>query len=143
MKLSEEHKKKLSEAHKGKVPWNKGKKFPQLSGKDSPRWKGGLPNCVKCGKKLSLRKYKYCKSCTKVGSSRYNWKGENASYTAKHIWIKNVLGSPNKCEICESIHLSGHKIHWANISGEYKRDEKDWMRLCVPCHSKYDRSKKN
>ena len=29
---------------------------------------------------------------------------------------------------------------WSNISGKYLRDVKDWQRLCVLCHSKYDRA---
>jgi hypothetical protein len=28
--------------------------------------------------------------------------------------------------------------HWANISGTYERLREDWLRLCVPCHKKYD-----
>jgi len=27
-------------------------------------------------------------------------------------------------------------IHWHNISGEYKRDVSDWIRLCAKCHKK-------
>ena len=42
------------------------------------------------------------------------------------------------CEKCGKDGLLGKKIHWANISGEYKRDLFDYMRLCVPCHKRYD-----
>ena len=69
------------------------------------------------------------------------WKGKNASYSAKHIWIKNKFGSSEKCEFCKKI---GKKInnrwnlHWANISGKFKRERSDWLGLCVSCHKKYD-----
>ena len=33
--------------------------------------------------------------------------------------------------------------HWANISKSYKRNRNDWLRLCVPCHMKYDGLTKN
>ena len=30
------------------------------------------------------------------------------------------------------------RYHWANISGEYKRDLTDYKRLCVSCHRYFD-----
>ena len=64
------------------------------------------------------------------------WKGENASYTAKHLWIKRKHGKPIKCDFDDS-----HKarvFHWANISGMFKRDINDWLQLCPKCHRKLD-----
>ena len=31
------------------------------------------------------------------------------------------------------------RYHWANLSGNYTKDLKDWVRLCVSCHLKMDR----
>lgn len=42
------------------------------------------------------------------------------------------------CEHCKTSGLLRHKIHWANISRQYKRDKTDWMRLCAKCHKAYD-----
>lgn len=66
------------------------------------------------------------------------WKGDKASMTAIHEWVKRRLGRPMTCVRCGTTVNSFFKIHWANKSGLYKRDLKDWMRLCVPCHKRYD-----
>lgn len=76
------------------------------------------------------------------GVKHWNWKGDSVGYYALHDWIKRNLGKPTKCEHCEKDGLTGHSIHWASISHEYKRDLSDWVRLCVPCHSKFDRRRK-
>ena len=70
-----------------------------------------------------------------------NWRGNNATYTAKHIWLYDLLGQPDTCEHCGKSGLTGHQIHWANISRKYKRNKKDWIRLCAKCHYHYDRKK--
>ncbi len=70
--------------------------------------------------------------------SHWQWKGDNASYRAKHIWVEKRLGKPHYCEHCKRSDLKHRSYHWANISGEYKRDVKDWLRLCVTCHKHYD-----
>lgn len=64
------------------------------------------------------------------------WKGENASYSAIHHWVRRKLGSASKCEDCG---VEGRqRYHWANISGEYRRDLNDFKQLCVPCHKRFD-----
>ena len=75
------------------------------------------------------------------GENSILWKGDDVGYRALHRWVENHLGKPTKCEHCPKDNLSGHYIHWANISGEYKRDASDWIRLCALCHKKYDRNK--
>jgi hypothetical protein len=67
------------------------------------------------------------------------WKDGDASPEAKHEWIRRRLGRPSKCEHCGT--TEKRMYHWANISGEYKRDITDYMRLCVPCHKRYDLDK--
>ena len=45
-----------------------------------------------------------------------------------------------KCQYCNS--EDKKKYEWANISRKYKRDLKDWIRLCTKCHIIYDGSRK-
>lgn len=74
------------------------------------------------------------------GANNWQWK-ENSSeldYTTIHQWVYRGLGKPEKCEHCGTDGLKGYKIHWANKSGEYKRDFSDWIRLCAKCHAQYD-----
>lgn len=72
------------------------------------------------------------------GQRSPNWKGDNASYSAIHYWVSRHRGKPQECERCGT--TKAKKYEWANISQQYKRDFSDWVRLCVPCHSKYDRA---
>ena len=68
-----------------------------------------------------------------------SWRGDDVGYFGLHGWIQSVKGRPTTCEGCDKKGLVGNKIHWANKSHLYKREVSDWVRLCVPCHSKYDR----
>lgn len=82
------------------------------------------------GKKLSREtRLKISKAHIKVGPGNY--------YNI-HAYVKKWLGKPDTCVKCNKSGLSGHDIHWANISGEYKRDLTDWVRLCASCHKNYD-----
>lgn len=64
------------------------------------------------------------------------WKGIEAGMVAKHAFISRYKGKPNKCEFCGT--EEKRRYEWANVSGEYKRDLDDFVRLCVPCHRQYD-----
>lgn len=82
-----------------------------------------------------------------VNERHPNWKGDRVSYDGLHKWIYRKLGKPDTCQNCGKSKLTRNKIHWANVSGKYKRDFDDWVRLCVSCHMKFDmtnaRIKKN
>lgn len=82
------------------------------------------------------------KDAFKISSNHPQWKGDKASYRAIHAWIVKHYGKPTVCEDCKTKNLTGHKIHWANINDKYKRDIKDWKRLCVKCHGKFDTIKR-
>lgn len=71
-----------------------------------------------------------------TGSKNAKWKGDKASYTAKHIWVKTHYGKANHCEDCGD--TSDRMYHWSNKSKKYLRDINDWQQLCVPCHKRYD-----
>lgn len=79
-------------------------------------------------------------SLSKLGNKNPQWK-DKPSYSALHVWVYNRLGKPKKCENCGKDGLVGHNIEWANKSGKYLRDIKDWIRLCVSCHRRLDRSR--
>lgn len=108
-------------------------------------WKGGLPKCIDCNKKVSVRTAKRCFSCYKkwvcmrLGEKHHHWKGNDIGYRTLHQWVESRLGKPDTCEFCEKNGLKGKQIHWANKSGEYRRNLEDWLRLCVKCHKAYDR----
>lgn len=74
-----------------------------------------------------------------------NWKGENATYSAKHRWIQNNWQKTGICELCfiERPPRKGTRLkwgtHWANKSGEYKRERNDWYELCPKCHKSLDK----
>jgi len=72
----------------------------------------------------------------KFGSESRRWKGENAGYVAKHLWMTKHFSKPDRCDLCGNADVS--RIEWANISGEYKRNRDDWLALCPSCHRKMD-----
>ena len=107
------------------------------SGIDSPSWKGGKPNCIDCGKKVTKYTAIRCRNCNLKFHSEensYRWKGENVSYRNLHRWVERHLGKAFKC--MKNITHRSTRYHWANISKKYKRDLSDWMQLCPSCNLK-------
>ena len=85
---------------------------------------------IMAGEKISL-------SLTgKFGEESRRWKGDKASYVAKHMWIIKHYGKASMCEKCGTVTAS--RYEWANISGEYRRESSDYMQLCPSCHRKMD-----
>lgn len=70
-----------------------------------------------------------------------SWRGEQVGYSSLHDWVAKRLGRPKQCRYC-GLAEQKRVYHWANLSGKYHRDLSDWARLCVPCHSKLDHSRK-
>lgn len=68
-------------------------------------------------------------------SPRWN---PNPTYSGIHQWVYKTLGKPMTCTECGVTSDNPKKIHWANLSGQYKRDISDWKRLCARCHFKMD-----
>lgn len=112
--------------------------------------------CKNCGKETNKFRYgnyseerKFC--CHKCATDYYKkhfpqgdkhhlWKGKNASYITQHQWINRNYGKASCCEMCRK-KLVG-KFHWANISGKYLRNIKDYKQLCVSCHIKFNHIQK-
>ncbi len=78
----------------------------------------------------------------KKGQIPVNWKGDDVGYDGLHQWVNRHLGKPGTCEHCGRTGLWGRQINWANKDHGYKRNLKDWLRLCVKCHKKYDKERK-
>lgn len=79
----------------------------------------------------------------KIGNQDPNWKGNNATYNAKHRWIQKHWKKTGICEDCGTTpNPYGRRKYgteWANISGAYDRDNRnDWKELCKKCHIKID-----
>jgi hypothetical protein len=73
------------------------------------------------------------------GSKESLWKGTIEEYKMLHYWVGKYFGKPTTCEMCNKEEI-GKRIHWANISGEYKKQRGDWVRLCAKCHYKFDKT---
>lgn len=70
-----------------------------------------------------------------------NYKGESASYSAHHHWIKYHKGRAEKCQNCGLNEIPPEQtryFEWANVSGLYLRNVDDWVELCVRCHRLID-----
>lgn len=108
---TQEIKLKQSKAHIGITPWNKGltiidlrikknidNRLSTVKRKKAERifknrsewqlgnkhwnWKGGLPNCLGCSKKLTRRYFRRCKECmgfSMKGKNHHNWRGGHGS----------------------------------------------------------------
>jgi len=73
----------------------------------------------------------------KVGPAAANWKGDAVGYTALHSWVSRAYGCAAECEHCGDENAAAYD--WANVSGEYKRERSDWLRLCRSCHMRFDK----
>lgn len=76
----------------------------------------------------------YNKKHPRSGAENALWKGSEAGYISKHIWVRKHYGKPVRCENCNSV----QKIQWANKSGKYLRERSDWLSLCPKCHYRFD-----
>lgn len=69
------------------------------------------------------------------------FKGTPLEYKRLHHRISKLFGKPEICEDC-GCKATGKKIHWANATGVYDEDRKNWKRLCAKCHYKFDQQDK-
>jgi hypothetical protein len=110
-------KKCSDETRKGKPSWNKGLKGFR-AGEKRP---GIIPQ----------------------GEENKCWKGDKAGYGAKHMWVRKMFGQAKNysCMFCGFKGEKGRRIEWANISGKYRREPKEWTTLCKKCHAAFDSMK--
>lgn len=131
VKLSIEHRLKLSIAHKGQVS-------PMLGRKHTEATKLKM-SLAQRGRKVSpegRENMRIAQLGKRTGALNHKWKGDNVGYLALHSWVERNLGKPSLCENCKTV--SAKKYEWANVDHSYKRNLKDWIRLCTPCHREYD-----
>lgn len=67
-----------------------------------------------------------------IGDKNKLWKGDFVSYRNLHRWVIRNLGKAILCE--NNINHLSTRYHWANKSGEYKRELSDWVELCPSCN---------
>lgn len=115
-----------------------------------------MKKCPVCGVKIknsSNACKKHCKSekeiervkkmmaeLTKKHSkeNHYRWKGDLVGYSALHKWLRKTFGKPDRCENPKCSGKS-NVYEWANVTGIYNRDIKNYKKLCKSCHIKIDR----
>ena len=72
------------------------------------------------------------------GEKHYLWKGKNASYAAKHMWLKYHFGKANKCEN-PSCKNKSKRYEWAKLKDkEHDHIRENYWMLCKSCHMQYD-----
>lgn len=75
----------------------------------------------------------------KTGSDSRRWKGDKASYVAKHMWIHKHFGKASCCENKNCQFKNPKRYEWANISKKHRRERADYVQLCPSCHQKWDK----
>lgn len=84
----------------------------------------------------------------KYGEDNPMWRGDDASYYAKHLFLKQNFGKADLCENRENNVLSfkctnkSNNYQWCKkTESDYTRFREDYYKLCVSCHRKYDFNK--
>lgn len=82
---------------------------------------------------------KNAKGYNQSGKNNNAWKGDSASYSAKHKRGANGTsknGKGSKCSQCGST----ENLHYVTVHGSKGKSHKT---LCASCHAKYDNQIKN
>lgn len=90
-------------------------------------------------KKLGIKSRKPYKR-NQTGNKNSYWKGDGVTYAAFHKRVEVIRGKPELCQSCGT--TNARYFEWCNLTGKYD-DVFDYMRMCRPCHRKYDRFRKN
>ena len=140
--------KKQSLEHKQKI--NTPERAKKISETLKLKYKTGQKVCWTKGKKLTEKHKNKIKISARRGKDNHSWSGNNPTYSASHLWIKNYYGKANECENRENNILNfkcskkSNIFQWARIKGHrYSRNIKDYYKLCASCHSKYDSKPSN
>jgi len=120
-----------------------------IIGNKHPKWKGDKPQCSKCGKRLSRRKYKQCFACyckSFLGESNPNWKNGISFYPYSRTFTNNLKLKIRTrdnfncrcCKLKEKKHYRGKKqtkliIHHIDYNKENCKEE-NLISLCLTCH---------
>lgn len=116
--MSEEQKKKIGDANRGMIRSAAIRERMSVSRIGKPAWNKGKKNPENCNERNK------------------SWRGDLVGKCALHAWVRRRLGTPKKCELCGT---ETAKIYdWANKDHKYRRNLEDFIRLCRPCHRRYD-----
>jgi len=118
-----------------------------------PKGKWGFQKGNKLGKKFksghptSNTGRTHFKKGETAGVKNPTWKGEEASYSAKHKWLKFNYGKADYCENRKEPFLSfkcskkSKNYQWAKVHGkQHDHKRENYRKLCISCHKKYDLS---
>lgn len=86
-------------------------------------------------KKLGIKSRKPYKRF-QTGERNSSWRGDKATYSAFHIRVIKERGKPHYCDVCGT--MDAKRYEWANLTGNYA-SVLDYARMCIPCHRKYDK----
>lgn len=95
-------------------------------------------SAVRKGRTVSAETRAKLSAATPKGPDHPGWKGEQVAYPTIHSWVKRHKTKRGVCSRCAARRLT----QWANVSGRYERDLDDFVEMCVPCHSRYDRARR-
>lgn len=91
-------------------------------------------------KELGIKSRKAAKRY-QTGSANAYWKGDNATYSAKHYRVRAQRGKAYRCDLCGRSD-DGISYDWANLTGNYS-DVFDYLMMCRSCHFIMDEHYKN
>lgn len=117
----------------------------RFKGKAHPCWKGGNPNCKRCGKLLSDRKYLLCISCylkTLKGKGNPNYIHGNgyAPYVENFGELRKIIRKRDnyKCQHCKTKEKFLKRklcVHHIDYNKENNKNN-NLISLCLECHLK-------
>lgn len=153
---------------KPRVAWNKGLKWSEevrakmrqnhanVSGENNPRWKGGMPNCQICDKKVTNHYSRLCaehyrkgKRPNFSGEKHWNWKGGKTDIATQirmsleyKQWRESIFQRDDyTCKKCGARNGNGKRIvlnadHIKPFSKypELRFDIDNGRTLCINCH---------
>jgi hypothetical protein len=124
---------------KGQVSWNSGMKG--VYKKDPTKIKKGVHNSPNTEFKKGRVTWNKGKKFPEFSMGKHpNWMGDAVSYAGIHAWVYNNFDKPSLCNRCGT--TKAKRFEWHNVSGKYKRDKKDWERLCSLCHCRHHKALK-
>lgn len=103
-----------------------------------PAWNRGLKTPREVVEKMIFSKTGVS---VNVAESNGLWKGDKASYSAIHKFIRKYHGVASLCrnKLCPK---KSDRYEWALRKGKkYSRDINDYVELCKHCHMQYDLGK--
>ena len=77
-----------------------------------------------------------CYGASRRGDRHHAWRGDAVGYGPMHSWLSRHYTHAAACDECGD---ADRPLQWANVSGEYRREDRDdWRSLCPSCHKLFD-----